>query len=65
MKPAPFDYVVPATLEEAVGYLADEDIESHVLAGGQSLVPAMNMRMARPELLVDLVEGLLEHLLLV
>lgn len=54
MKPAPFDYVVPSTIEEAVGYLADEDIESHVLAGGQSLVPAMNMRMARPELLVDL-----------
>ncbi len=54
MKPAPFDYVIPGTLEEAVGYLADEDIESHVLAGGQSLVAAMNMRMARPELLVDL-----------
>ncbi|MGY8804212.1 MAG: FAD binding domain-containing protein, partial [bacterium] len=54
MKPAPFDYVIPGTLDEAVGYLADEDIESHVLAGGQSLVPAMNMRMARPELLVDL-----------
>ena len=54
MKPAPFDYVIPATIDEAVGYLADEDIESHVLAGGQSLVPAMNMRMSRPELLVDL-----------
>ena len=54
MKPAPFDYVIPGTLDEAVGYLSDEDIESHVLAGGQSLVPAMNMRMARPELLVDL-----------
>jgi carbon-monoxide dehydrogenase medium subunit len=54
MKPAPFDYVIPGTLDEAVGYLADEDVESHVLAGGQSLVAAMNMRMARPELLVDL-----------
>jgi CO/xanthine dehydrogenase FAD-binding subunit len=54
MKPAPFDYVIPGTLEEAVVYLADEDVESHVLAGGQSLVAAMNMRMARPELLVDL-----------
>lgn len=60
MKPAPFDYVVPGTIEEAVGYLADDDVESHVLAGGQSLVAAMNMRMARPELLVDLckVDGL-------
>lgn len=54
MKPAPFDYVIPGTVEEAVGYLADEDIESHVLAGGQSLIAAMNMRMARPDLLVDL-----------
>lgn len=54
MKPAPFEYVIPATVEEAVGCLADEDIESHVLAGGQSLIAAMNMRMARPELLVDL-----------
>ena len=54
MKPAPFDYVIPGTLDEAIGYLADEDVESHVLAGGQSLIAAMNMRMARPELLVDL-----------
>jgi carbon-monoxide dehydrogenase medium subunit len=54
MKPAPFDYVIPSTLDEAIGCLADEDVESHVLAGGQSLIAAMNMRMARPELLVDL-----------
>ena len=54
MKPAPFDYVIPGTIEEALGYLGDADVESHVLAGGQSLVAAMNMRMARPELLVDL-----------
>ncbi len=54
MKPAPFDYVIPGTLEEAIGYLANDDIESHVLAGGQSLVAALNMRMSRPELLVDL-----------
>jgi len=54
MKPAPFDYVIPATLEEAIGDLAQDDVEAHVLAGGQSLVAAMNMRMSRPELLVDL-----------
>jgi len=54
MKPAPFDYVIPGTIEEAIGYLADDDVEAHVLAGGQSLVAAMNMRMSRPELLVDL-----------
>ncbi len=60
MKPAPFDYVTPATLEEAIGYLANDDVEAHVLAGGQSLVAAMNMRMSRPELLVDLskIDGL-------
>jgi len=56
MKPAPFDYVIPATLEEAIGYLANDDVEAHVLAGGQSLVPAMNMRLSRPELLVDLAK---------
>ncbi len=56
MKPAPFDYVVPSTIDEAINLLADDDVEAHVLAGGQSLVPAMNMRMSRPELLVDLAK---------
>ncbi|MCP5044437.1 MAG: xanthine dehydrogenase family protein subunit M [bacterium] len=56
MKPAPFDYVIPSTIEEAIGYLADDDVEAHVLAGGQSLVAAMNMRMSRPELLIDLAK---------
>jgi len=60
MKPAPFDYVIPGSIGEAVSYLANEDIESQILAGGQSLVPLLNMRMARPELLVDL--GKLEEL---
>lgn len=54
MKPAPFDYVIPQSLDEAVSLLANDDVEAHVIAGGQSLVPAMNMRMSRPELLVDL-----------
>jgi CO/xanthine dehydrogenase FAD-binding subunit len=54
MKPAPFDYVIPASIEEAVSYLANEDVDTMVLAGGQSLVPLLNMRMARPEMLVDL-----------
>ncbi len=56
MKPAPFDYVVPSSVEEAVNLLANDDIEAHALAGGQSLIAAMNMRMARPELLVDLAK---------
>jgi carbon-monoxide dehydrogenase medium subunit len=57
MKPAPFDYHAPDTLEEAVallGRLEDEDIEAKILAGGQSLMPMLNLRVARPEALVDL-----------
>ena len=60
MKPAPFDYVIPSSVDEAVTLLSDEDVESQVLAGGQSLMPLLNMRMARPELIVDL--GKLEAL---
>lgn len=51
MKPAPFDYVAATTVDEAVSAIADGDAK--VLAGGQSLVPLLNMRLARPSLLVD------------
>lgn len=54
MKPAPFDYVRPTSLEEAVAHLAEHGDEAKVLAGGQSLVPLLNMRMARPAVLVDI-----------
>ncbi|MGH9231456.1 MAG: FAD binding domain-containing protein [Acidimicrobiales bacterium] len=55
MKPAPFDYHLPGTIEEAVTLLTDlGDEEPKVLAGGQSLVPTMNVRLARPGHLVDL-----------
>jgi carbon-monoxide dehydrogenase medium subunit len=57
MKPAPFDYYAPETLEEAVALLArleSEDIDAKILAGGQSLMPMLSLRMARPEALVDL-----------
>jgi CO/xanthine dehydrogenase FAD-binding subunit len=50
VKPAPFDYVAPRSIDEALGLL-DEDAK--VLAGGQSLVPLMNFRLARPAKLVD------------
>jgi len=53
MKPAPFEYVRPESLEEAVEVLAEGGDEAKVLAGGQSLVPALNMRVLRPSLLVD------------
>ena len=51
MKPAAFDYVAADTVEEALSALGDGDAK--VLAGGQSLVPLLNMRLARPSLLVD------------
>ncbi|MGH7516428.1 MAG: FAD binding domain-containing protein [Gemmatimonadales bacterium] len=54
MKPAPFDYYRPGSLEEALALFAELGDEAKALAGGQSLVPAMNFRLARPGVLVDL-----------
>lgn len=54
MKPAPFEYVAPRSLDEAVQALAAGGPDAKVLAGGQSLVPLLNFRLARPSLLVDL-----------
>ncbi|MGH7579739.1 MAG: FAD binding domain-containing protein [Gemmatimonadales bacterium] len=54
MKPAPFDYHRPDTLDEALALLAELGSDAKPLAGGQSLVPAMNFRLARPAALVDL-----------
>lgn len=54
MKPPVFEYHAPETLEEAVALLAEHGDEAKVLAGGQSLVPAMNFRLARPEILIDI-----------
>jgi CO/xanthine dehydrogenase FAD-binding subunit len=54
MKPAPFDYAAPATLDEALELLAQYGDEATVLAGGQSLVPLLNFRLVRPTLVVDL-----------
>jgi 2-furoyl-CoA dehydrogenase FAD binding subunit len=55
MKPAPFDYVRAETLAEAHDVLAAEGADAAVLAGGQSLVPLLSMRMARPKVLVDIM----------
>lgn len=54
MKAPDFDYLRPATLDEAIAALAAAGGEAAPLAGGQSLVPMMNFRMARPEVLIDL-----------
>lgn len=54
MKPAPFAYYVPESIEQAVKLLHDHGSESKLLAGGQSLVPAMNFRVIQPSALIDL-----------
>jgi len=55
VKPPPFEYAAPATLDEAVGLLTEHaEAEPRVLAGGQSLIPLMNFRLAKPGFLVDL-----------
>jgi aerobic carbon-monoxide dehydrogenase medium subunit len=53
MIPAKFDYVKPASLGEAVRALADGGEDAKVIAGGQSLLPLLRLRLAYPELLVD------------
>jgi len=54
MKPPSFEYYAPATLAEALSYMNDYVGEAKPLAGGQSLIPTMNFRLAQPEILVDL-----------
>lgn len=54
MKPAAFDYFAPRSLDEALDLLAAHGEDGKVLAGGQSLVPAMNFRLARPAALIDI-----------
>src|SRR6185369_2032526 len=54
MIPTQFDYQAPTTLEEAVALLASDLDGAKVLAGGHSLIPAMKLRLAQPQLLVDI-----------
>ena len=54
MKPAPFEYQAPGSLEAALDLLARRGGEAKLLAGGQSLIPVMNFRLAEPSLLVDI-----------
>jgi CO/xanthine dehydrogenase FAD-binding subunit len=54
MKPAQFDYYAPANLAEALQNLSDLGYSGKVISGGQSLIPAMNFRMAQPQALVDI-----------
>lgn len=54
MKPAPFEYYAPDSLEEALFLLHNQGSDAKLLAGGQSLVPAMNFRVVQPSMLIDL-----------
>jgi carbon-monoxide dehydrogenase medium subunit len=54
MKPAPFDYEAPASLDAALDLLARHGGDAKILAGGQSLIPVMNFRLAEPALLIDI-----------
>lgn len=53
MKPAPFEYHAPTDRVAALALLAESGFDAKILAGGQSLVPAMNFRLARPSILID------------
>lgn len=54
MKPPPFEYHAPDTLDEALALLSQHGDEAKALAGGQSLIPVLNYRLARPSVIVDL-----------
>lgn len=54
MKPAPFDYVAPESLEAALEALRQHGYDAKLLAGGQSLIPLLNFRLASPSVLIDL-----------
>lgn len=54
MKPRPFDYVRPDTADEAIALLAEHGDEALVLAGGQSLIAMLNLRLAEPSVLIDI-----------
>ncbi len=54
MKPAPFDYYAPTSVGEACSLLARYGSDAKLLAGGQSLVPLLSLRLAQPTVLIDL-----------
>jgi aerobic carbon-monoxide dehydrogenase medium subunit len=54
MKPAPFDYVVPTSIDEACAILTEAGGGATVLAGGQTLMPLLNLRMSQPFVIVDI-----------
>ena len=55
MKPAAFDYIRAEHLDEVLAGLAREGGDARIIAGGQSLMPMLNMRLARPKMLIDIM----------
>jgi 2-furoyl-CoA dehydrogenase FAD binding subunit len=55
MKPAPFDYIRAETVQEITAPLHEYGADARILADGQSLLPMLNMRLAKPALLIDLM----------
>ena len=55
MKPAAFDYVRAEHLDEALGVLSEEGSDARIIAGGQSLMAMLNMRLAKPKTLIDIM----------
>jgi len=54
MKPRPFDYVQPDTVDEVLALLAEYGDDARILAGGQSLLPMLNLRLIEPAVLIDI-----------
>jgi carbon-monoxide dehydrogenase medium subunit len=54
MKPAPFEYYAPTSVDQALDHVAQLGYDAKILAGGQSLIPTMNFRLAQPAALIDL-----------
>ena len=57
MKPAAFDYVRAESIEEALEALHERGADARILAGGQTLIPMLNMRMVRPSLIIDIMRA--------
>jgi carbon-monoxide dehydrogenase medium subunit len=54
LKPAPFEYLAPRSLDEVLSLLSQHGDDAKLLAGGQSLIPVLNFRLARPAILIDI-----------
>ena len=54
MLPSSFEYVAPTSVDEAVQALAAGGVDAKIMAGGQSLLPMLKLRLARPNLIVDI-----------